>query len=129
MSWRVGRGEAGELGKGQVVEGPFVSVSGFRLYLESHGGRGREQGGVFAEELQEARGELTFVVWKCCSGACCVRWAGGERVGRPDEGGGEAVTVTWEARVWVTSTRAATGAMERCGRLKRGLERRSSRTW
>lgn len=41
-----------------------------------------------AEELHEERGEIAFVVWKCCSGACCVRWAGGERVGRPDEMGG-----------------------------------------
>ena len=42
---------------------------------------------------------------------------------------GEAVAVTLEARVWVTSPRAVTGAVERCGPTTDMLEGRTSKTF
>ena len=41
---------------------------------------------------------------------------------------GEAAAVTLEARIWVTSPRAATGAGERCGPTADMLEGRTTRT-
>lgn len=88
MSWRVGRGEAGELGKGQVVKALLSLFQGLDFILKAMGAGEGSRVECVAEELQEERGEIAFVVWKCCSGACYVRWAGGERAGRPDAKGG-----------------------------------------
>ena len=67
------------------------------------------------------------MAWKYYSGACCVR-QGWRRVNRGQGAMGEAVAVTVGARVWVTSPRAATRAMERCGPAADMLEGRATRT-
>ena len=97
-----------------------------RLYPESSGGRGRESGIVLSRSFRKNE-EITCVAWKYYSGACCVR-QGWRRVNRGQGAMGEAVAVTVGARVWVTSPRAATRAMERCGPAADMLEGRATRT-
>ena len=73
------------------------------------------------------KNEIACVVWAYYSGACGVR-QGWRRVNGGQGAMGESAAVTLEARVWVTSPRAATGAGERCGPTADMLEGRTTRT-
>ena len=97
-----------------------------RLYPESSGGRGRESDGIVLSRSFR-KNKIACMVWAYYSGACCVR-QGWRRVNRGQGAVGEAAAVAVEARVWVTSPRAATGAGERCGPTADMLEGRTTRT-